>query len=133
MKAKKRTAVNVVADTVRAMSSPFMSLDMADNSHEKVFKQSDSGFHLFGTVREKEMKDILDSAARSVSSFEIGESDIYTDPKNVYTSKEVKQFQDLVSGSDDSKLGISRNSVDGGVWDVSRRSGMKDIYSCYGH
>ena len=133
MKAKKRTAVNVVADTVRAMSSPFMSLDMDDNSHEKVFKHSDSGFHLFGTVREKEMKYILDSAARSVSSFEIGESDIYTDPKNVYTSKEVKQFQDLVSGSDDSKLGISRNSVDGGVWDVSRRSGMKDIYSCYGH
>ena len=131
MKAKKRTAADVVKAQVCAMSYPFMSVK-PENQEERRSLRSKGSIRLFDTVREKKMKGILDAAARSVASMEIGESDIYTDPKTVYTSKEVKQFQELVSGNAACMNDISEKNTDGGVWDVSSKRHMKKL-SCYGH
>lgn len=131
MKAKKRTAVGVVEDQVRAMTFPFMSVVRNESDDKMKFIENHSSIRLFGTVREKEMKGIIDAAARSVASIDITGNDIYTDPKNVYTSKEVKQFHDLFNGNDTCMNDTSDNSVDGGMWDVS--CGTKKITSCYGH
>ena len=125
MKAKKRTAANVLSAQICAMSSPFLSVEKEEKEDRRVVRSSRIRF--FETVREKEMKGIIAAAARSVAALDISENDIYTDPKNVCTGKEVKQFRELVSESDSSL------ESDGGVWDVSRRSRMKNIPSCYGH
>lgn len=125
MKAKKRTAANVLSAQICAMSSPFLSLDNNQQEEKRVVRSSRIRF--FETVREKEMKGIIAAAARSVAALDISGNDIYTDPKNVYTGKEVKQFQELVSESEGS------HDSDGGMWDVSRKSRMKNIFSCYGH
>ena len=131
MKAKKRTAVGVVEEQVRAMSFPFMSVGGEET--EENCAVSHRNISLFETVREKEMKGIMDAAARSVASMDISGNDMYTDPKNVYTSKEVKQFHDLLTGSDTCLHDTSDGSADGGMWDVSCICGKKKISSCYGH
>ena len=133
MKTKKRTAVGVVEEQVRAMSSPFMSVGDEESEDRYAFVQKQRTIRLFETVREKEMKGIIDAAARSVASIDISGTDIYTDPKNVYTSKEVKQFQELLSGNDACLYDSADNEADDGMWDVSCRSRKKKIPSCYGH